>query len=90
VCPALPPLVITLGEIWRGPSFPADRLSERKTRAPPRLAPGVVNPDSSTGRNPDRSSTDDGIGASAATDTHLGAGNSGSAGSPRGSNKGLS
>jgi hypothetical protein len=38
----------------------------------------LVNPDSSTGRNPDRSGTDDGIGA---TDTHLGAGNSGSAGS---------
>jgi len=43
--------------------------------------------DSSTDRNPDRSSSDDGIGATAATDTHLGADNSGSAGSPRDSNK---
>jgi len=48
---------------------------------------GLVNPDSSTDRNPDRSSSDDGIGATAATDTHLGADNSGSAGSPRDSNK---
>jgi len=56
-------------------------------RAPRWLAEGLVNPDRSTGRNPDRSSTDDGIGATAATDTHLGAGNSGSAGSPRDSNR---
>jgi hypothetical protein len=64
-----------------------DRLSARKNRAPPGLAEGFVNPDSSTDRNPDRSSSDDGIGATAATDTHLGADNSGSAGSPRDSNK---
>lgn len=54
---------------------------ENNRAARVRLAP--VNLDSSTDRYPDRSSTDDGSGATDATDTHLGIRNNGSAGSPR-------
>ena len=61
-------------------------VSRREKQSTSGLAEGLVNPGSSTDRNPDRS-IDDGIGASAATDTLPGAGNNGSAGSPRGSNR---
>ena len=61
-------------------------VSRREKQSISGLADGLVNPGSSTDRNPDRS-IDDGVGAIAATDTLPGAGNNGSAGSPRGSNK---
>jgi hypothetical protein len=47
----------------------------------PELRRGLVNPDSNTDRNPDRSSTDDATGASGATDIRPGAGSIGNAGS---------
>jgi hypothetical protein len=53
----------------------------------PQSAPGLINLDRSTDRNLDRSSTDDGSGANSANDTHLRAGNSGSAGSLGDSNR---
>jgi hypothetical protein len=65
----------------------ARSVSRREKQSTARLAEGLVNPDSSTDRNPDRNSSDDGPGATAATDTHLGTDNSGSVGSPRDSNK---
>jgi hypothetical protein len=57
------------------------------SRAFPLTINQVVNPHSSTDRNPDRNSTDDDFGAPAATDTHLGTDNSGSVGNPHDSNK---
>jgi hypothetical protein len=69
------------------PSFVSQSsLGEKKQNHRGGLALGLVNPDSSTDRCPDRSNSDDGIGATDASDTHLSAGNSDSAGSPRDSN----
>jgi hypothetical protein len=65
----------------------ARSVSRREKQSTARLAEGLVNLGSSTDRNPDRSSSGDGIGASGATDILPVDGNSGSAGSPRGSNK---
>ena len=59
----------------------------REKPQPTGFAEGSVNPDSSTDRNPDRSSSDDRIGATDATDIRPGGGSIGSAGSPRDSNK---
>jgi hypothetical protein len=67
------------------PIFPTNRNRREKTG--PELRRGLVNPDSNTDRNPDRSSTDDATGASGATDIRPGAGSIGSAGSLRDSNK---
>ena len=62
--------------------FPMIIIGEKKPQ-PTGFAEGSVNPDSSTDRNPDRSSSDDRTGSTYATDIRPGGGNSGSAGSPR-------
>ena len=43
-------------------------IVNRQEKSDPRFRRGLVNPDSSTDRNPDRSSTDDAADASGATD----------------------
>src|SRR5262249_49437673 len=64
----------------------ADTIVPRREN--PRSRRGLVNPDSSTDRNPDRSSTDDGLGATDAIDIPQGDGSNDSADSRRDSNRG--